>query len=184
MGIKIKMEDGKFSLKIMYHKFFVFLPALLVIMLILMIYVSYWVSYIIPLLHNWNAHFSKTTLEYPFSLTSTHNNSHQKGLVLGISSGFFVVILMISLLRTIFSNPGYFPNPTDLEYKIVQKNFLAEQEAKLKEKKRLNHFEDNKEEENLDDNFTIDLDTKGNNVSERENFLNLIMEKQKILEKT
>merc|ERR1711908_46403 len=121
MGIKIKMEDGKFSLKVMYHKFFVSLPALLVIMLILMIYVSYWVSYIIPLLQNWNVHISKTSIDYPFALTSTRNNSGQKGLILGISSGIFVILLFINLLRTIFSNPGYFPSPTELEYKIVQK---------------------------------------------------------------
>ena len=57
------MESNKFNLKVMYHKFFVFLPALIVIMLILMIYVSYWVSYIIPLLQNWNRHISKTSFD-------------------------------------------------------------------------------------------------------------------------
>jgi len=130
------MKSNKFNLKVMYHKFFVFLPALIVIMLILMIYVSYWVSYIIPLLQNWNRHISKTSFDYPFALTSSKHSSRTKGLILGISSGIFVILLFINLLRTIFSDPGYFPSPMALEYKIVIKNFQMEAEEKLRDKIR------------------------------------------------
>ena len=102
------MEHQSNKYKILYHKFFVFLPALLIITLITMIYVSYSISYIIPLLQNWNDNIMKNSRDYPFAFTSTNKTSRTKGIFLGITSGFFVILLLLNLLRTIFSDPGYF----------------------------------------------------------------------------
>jgi hypothetical protein len=122
------MERKSNNYKILYHKFFVFLPALLIILLIAMIYISYWVSYIIPLIQNWNTNIANNPLQYPFLLTSTNKNSITKGLILGILSLFFVTLLLINLIRTIFSDPGYFPNALELEYQIVIKNLIHQEQ--------------------------------------------------------
>ena len=119
-----------------------------------MIYISYWICYIIPLLQNWNNNVTKNPLEYPFAFTSTNKNSKTKGLTLGLMSGFFVILLSINLLRTIFCDPGYFPNALELEYQIVIKNLLHQEENKKEiikvEKKNKNN--DNNDIDNEEEN--------------------------------
>ena len=128
------MDQKNSSLRIVYHKFFVYLPVILIIFLITLVYVSYWIFYITPLLQNWNTNVTKNSLEYPFAITSNKKSSRSKGIFLGITSGIFVILLMINLLRTIFSDPGYFPSALDMEYKIVMKNLIHEEEERNKEK--------------------------------------------------
>jgi hypothetical protein len=99
-----------------------------------MIYVSFLFSYVIPLLKDWNFETSNKPLEYPFANTSSKKTSRSKGLFLLISSSIFVILLFICLLRTIFSDPGFFPSPLDLEYQVVLRNLKNEEEVKLKEK--------------------------------------------------
>merc|ERR1712166_1280284 len=123
-------------------------PSLLIIMFIAMIYVSYWVCYITPLVQNWNANIMKNSNDYPFAFTSSNNGSKAKGLILGFTSGFFVVLLAINLLRTIFSDPGYFPSALELEYQIVMKNLYHQQESEKQEKSENVETEDNKKKNN------------------------------------
>merc|ERR1712032_1361134 len=134
-----------------YHKFFVFLPALLIILFIVMIYVSYWFCYILPLLQNWNDNIMKNSKDYPFTITSSNKNSKTKGVVLGLASAIFVTLLAINLLRTIFSDPGYFPSALELEYQIVMKNLHHQQESEKQDNSENTKTEDDiKKDKNLD----------------------------------
>merc|ERR1712032_1007317 len=157
MGNPNFMEQKSNKYKILYHKFFVFLPALLIILLILMIYSSYFICYIIPLLQNWK--LTKQATDYPFAFTSTSRNSKTKGIFLGISSLIFVVFLSINLLRTIFCDPGYFPSALDLEYQIVMKNLIHQQELREDSQER-DETEKEKEIENENENDTTKIDIK------------------------
>ena len=163
------MEHQSNKYKILYHKFFVFLPALLIITLITMIYVSYSISYIIPLLQNWNDNIMKNSRDYPFAFTSTNKTSRTKGIFLGITSGFFVILLLLNLLRTIFSDPGYFPSAMDLEFQIVMKNIVHQQENE-KEKEEKTEIQENAKKENNG------LDQE---IEENEDFVDFEKEKEK-----
>jgi hypothetical protein len=162
------MEQKSYKNKILYHKFFVFLPALLIISLIAMIYVSYLVCYIIPLLQNWNTNNTNTPFQYPFVLTSTNKNSFSKGIILGILSLFFVTLLSINLILTIFSDPGYFPSALDLEYKIVIKN-LINQELENNDNNYCKKIE-NKFYSNCNYN---DYDKNDNDIEKKRNYFKL-----------
>jgi len=134
------MENKVSKTTIFYHKFLVYLPPLLVIFLITMIYVSYCANYLTPLLLNYNTQeeIIKNFSKYPFALTSSPQKSYVKGVVLTLFTTSFLLILMVCLLRTIFSDPGLFPSPLDLEFNIVLKNLLHEKnkpEINCKDKK-------------------------------------------------
>jgi len=126
------MEKKANKATIWYHRFFVYLPPILIIFLISMIYVSYWVNYLAPLLLDYNTEKEalKTLIKYPFELSSSPQTSFSKGLILAVFTSLFLIILLISLFRTIFSDPGSFPNPLDLEFQIVMKNLLHEQQQR------------------------------------------------------
>merc|ERR1711957_1019081 len=104
----------------------------------------------------------KNKNDYPFAFTSSNNGSKAKGLILGLTSGFFVVLLAINLLRTIFSDPGYFPSALELEYQIVMKNLYHQQESEKQEKSENVENEDNKKK-----NDKLD---KENNYNYNESF--------------
>lgn len=157
------MENKATKATILYHKFFVYLPPLLIIFLIAMIYVSYCVNYLAPLLLDYPTEREqiKSLIKYPFELSSSSQTSFTKGLVLGIFTTFFLVILLICLLRTVFSDPGKFPNPLDLEFQIVMKNLLHEQQKKNSSPSSLNSNIKNDE----DNNYKIN---KGNKINKDE----------------
>jgi hypothetical protein len=102
----------------------VYLPVVLVCFLITLIYFSYIFTYIVVLL-NPNGNTLKSVLPPDFLLqhTSSPESSHVRGVFLLCFISFFLAILMISILRTVMSDPGYFPSPLELEHKIILKNF-------------------------------------------------------------
>merc|ERR1712151_632899 len=136
------MEKKSNRLKILYHKFFVYLPVILIIFMIAMIYVSYLFCYILPLIHNWNTNVKDHAIDYPFAVTSSHKTSRTKGIALLITTFILIVLLLVNLLRTIFSDPGYFPSALELEYQIVMKNLHHQQESEKQDNSENTKTED------------------------------------------
>merc|ERR1712151_1233591 len=155
------MEQKSNRLKILYHKFFVYLPVILIIFMIAMIYVSYLFCYILPLIHNWNSNVKDHAIDYPFAVTSSHRTSRTKGIALLITTFILIVLLLTNLLRTIFSDPGYFPSALELEYQIVMKNLIHQEEKN----EGLNILNKEKSVEVLD-NSTKDFNIKSKEFAE------------------
>ena len=108
-----KLKKSKF---ITY--FLIYFPVLILFSLIIMIYTTYFTQYIWILLTS--SKYSKEN--FPFINTSNTNTGKNKGIVLFALSGISMLLLVISMIRTIMVNPGHFPDPTQLEIKIVMRN--------------------------------------------------------------
>lgn len=160
------MESRYPKTAILYHKFFVYLPAFLVLSLIKMIYVSYWVNYLFYLLVDYNQKEIdlKNFFNYPFLISSSPYSSFTKGIILAIFSSMFLVLLLISLIRTIFSDPGNFPDPRHMEFKIVLKNLLNENKNKA---------ESSNTERVNPDTYTLDQIENGLNIATKSNPINI-----------
>ena len=99
--------------------FFVYLPVILLTSLISLVYMSYIFTYLYHLLT------ADTSLpEDMFFLHHTTKLSHAytKGVVLLCFSLLFTIMLLMSMAMTVFTNPGYFPSPLELEFKIIKRN--------------------------------------------------------------
>jgi len=133
-------NTSKFSK--VYNSFLVFLPVILLFALIIMIYSTYFFAYLLVLIRG--STYSKN--EYPFLNTTNQTSAHIKGIVLLSLSGSMLFLLIISMIRTIFMDPGFFLDPTKLEIKIVMKNssFQSKQQKhqNIKKEKILNSLEE------------------------------------------
>jgi len=110
-------------LKIPWHKklylsFLIYLPVILLLILISLIYITYIFKYLVFLIEETS--FKKGS--YPFLDTNDPSKSHTKGIIFLCLTLLFVINLLIALLRTIFMDPGFFPDPTCLEQKLIMKN--------------------------------------------------------------
>ena len=115
----------------LYHEFMVFLPVLLLLSLITLIYLTYYYKYIHVLLTS--SRYSNNN--FPLSLTTEPLSGSNKGITLLIISTSLLILLLIALLRSVFMNPGYFEDPTELELNLVLKNstYKNKSEKSLKE---------------------------------------------------
>lgn len=95
-----------------YHYFMVYLPVFCIFGLILLIYLSYILTYILVLINTPNDILD----------TIDVNKAKEKGQLLLIITLIFTIMLLLSLIRTIIVDPGYFPSPINLELKIINKN--------------------------------------------------------------
>jgi hypothetical protein len=120
------MEKTKWHIKA-YHKFLIYLPVLLILSLILLIYFTYIFTYINVLI---NTPKELNPESFAFLHTLNPTNAYTKGIWLLYSSLFFVIMLILSILRTVFIEPGYFPSPMELEHKIINKNIRSENKEK------------------------------------------------------
>ena len=106
------------KLSVALHYFLVYLPVLLIFGLILLIYITYLYTYIFVLIDG--KKFDED--DFPLLHTSEPKNGKSKGIVfLSVTTGC-LIMLSISLLRTVFMDPGYFPDPLELEYRVILKN--------------------------------------------------------------
>ena len=110
-----------------YHNFMVALPVFLILALIFMIYFSYLFTYIIPMLYA----DPLDTEDFIFMHTSNASSGYIKGIILLTSTLPLIIMLLLSLFRTIFVNPGFLPSPLDLEYQIVKKKSKNFNKTKL-----------------------------------------------------
>lgn len=112
--------------------FLVYLPVILLVLLILVVYATYFATYLYPLI---TADPDLPQELFVLNPTTKLKSAKAKGISLLVISGIFFIMLMISMLMTVFSNPGYFPNPLELEYKIIE--YSQKQRRKFRESQNL-----------------------------------------------
>jgi hypothetical protein len=100
-----------------YHKFFIYLPIFFITFLIIFVYLGYYLTYLKYLL---NANQYKNEVDFFLYKTSKIKTAPTKGKILLISTFFSILLCLISYFKTVITNPGYFPSPLDLEYKILR----------------------------------------------------------------
>lgn len=100
---------------LLYYNFFVYLPVLVLLSLIFLIYFGYYFIYLDVLI---NAD-QYDLITFPFGMTTEISEAHDKGIYLLIYTTTFFILLVISILRTVFMNPGYFNDVFNIEHKIV-----------------------------------------------------------------
>ena len=126
------IESSNTETKLIFTKivryFLLYLPVLLILALIFFTYISYIVNYIYPLI---SITYTSND-DYPFKETSSYDNAFQKGACMFFFSTFFCLLLLISILRTIFMDPGYFKSPVKLEDKVILSQCIQRQYNKLK----------------------------------------------------
>lgn len=98
------------------NTFFVYLPVLLLTLLILADYVTYIFTYLKFMLI---ADAEEDKNDFFLNFTTAAKNAKAKGNILLYLSLFLITMLFISMFKAVFSNPGYFPSPLELEYKIL-----------------------------------------------------------------
>ena len=115
----------------LFHELIVYLPMILLLILILLIYTTYFFKYLLILIIS----SESTTNSFPLILTTDPSLSSNKGIILLSITSVLFVLLLISLLRTVLTNPGYFEDPNKYEFKIVLKNtrYKASPKKKLRE---------------------------------------------------
>ena len=113
LNIEIK-KSPMFSYFINY--FLLYLPVIIIYSLIIVGYVGYIYTYISVLLNAENYDPD----DFPFQLTSSISSAKKKGLTLLILSTFFIVLLLVSITKTVFMDPGYLDSPLAIENKIIQ----------------------------------------------------------------
>ena len=104
----------------LYKKFYVYLPIILIIFMIFTIYITYFYKYLYLLLYR----IHKVNNIYALPILSYEDYYRKKGIILLIITGVSFLLLIVSLFRTIFMDPGYFKDPSKFENHIIMKNGL------------------------------------------------------------
>lgn len=108
--------------------FLVYLPVILLLLLIFTVYATYFSTYLYILITTDPDTPDELFILHP---TTSAKSAKTKGICLLVFTLFFFSMLMMSMLYTVFADPGYFPNPIELEYKIIE--FSQKQKNKLRE---------------------------------------------------
>jgi hypothetical protein len=98
-----------------YHKMRINLPVYLVLFNLSIIYTIYMLEYILPMMKGENFLINNIS-------NFNKNYSEKLGLALFIIMNWLLFWLLISYFRTILANPGYLPDPMELEIMLVMKN--------------------------------------------------------------
>lgn len=114
-----------------YHNFFVFLPIFVLVSLILFVYLSYLLNYCMILL----SVPSNPEQAFLLELTTNRDEAFTKGIILTSIITFVLTMLLISLFRTVFMDPGYFKGTLELEHKIVTAQSIKKKYNKVPIKK-------------------------------------------------
>jgi hypothetical protein len=158
-----------------YHLFMIYLPVLVLCSLILIIYFSYIFTYVLVLMN------SKQVPQdnFAFSHTSKPTYAQEKGILLLTISSVSIFMLIISLLRTVFMNPGYMPSPTEIESKLVirftneNKSYYSEEHDALLERKYfVKKFDEIISETPMTSNEGINLRNEINKFLNKERLVN------------
>jgi hypothetical protein len=103
-----------------YHRFRIYVPVMVIFLILGFVYGTYMKNYIIPLLLGDNSHQLQPMIFFAGQYSKTY--SYNIGLVLCIISSWSVFLMVISILKTTFMDPGYLPSPTELEFNLLKKN--------------------------------------------------------------
>ena len=102
-----------------FYNFLTYSPVFSIWSLLSFIYTVYMFEYIFVLM---NPKYN-SSLYYNLYLTNIFpNDTYNAGAFLFLLINFCVAMMVISMLRTIFMDPGYLPDPLQFEYKLVKKN--------------------------------------------------------------
>lgn len=96
-----------------YHKFFIYLPVVLILFLTSTIYISYYHLYIVPLYNSYQS--SDLFLSEAVAKKSNETKATVFLCVVSISGA----LMFMNMLRVIFMDPGFFPSPTELEIDLI-----------------------------------------------------------------
>ena len=99
----------------LWHNIVVYLPVALILSMITMIYITYTTTYLLVLINS-----DKTNeVNFLLNLTTSHKNAKSKGIFLLFLTFFFLFFLLIAIIKTVVTDPGYFPELMELEYKLI-----------------------------------------------------------------
>jgi hypothetical protein len=133
-----------------YHYFRIYLPVMLIFALVFFVYFSYVFTYLIHLMNSEDF----TESSFPLTHTSDIKNGYNKAMLLFWITTTCLVLLTIALLRATFMDPGYFPDPLELEYNIIKKNSLRFSKQKNKKEKKGKYQQlENEAEDDTRNNF-------------------------------
>jgi hypothetical protein len=104
---------------ILYHKIRIHLPIFLVLINLSLIYTVYLLEFLLPLMNGESFLLSNT-----FIGNTLENKKQTKifGTCLFIIINWLLFWLLVSYFRTIFTDPGYLPDPMQLEIQLIYKN--------------------------------------------------------------
>ena len=167
------------SSKKFWHKFLIYLPVVLILAMITMIYITYLITYIGVLIT------ADTTNEIHFLLkfTTSTSNSKPKGYILLLITFILLILLLFSIIKTVITNPGYFPDPMELELKLISKSLNSSTEENTENINENQSIKANNRKKNLNNNTYIniedelDLDRDNNKttkIKHENNSINLI----------
>jgi len=129
-----------------FHNFFVYLPLILVTLLIFMIYSTYICTYIVYSVNpkGLPSNLDPTDLYYSYNINNdpNHHNDHIKGYLFGFLITYNYILLMISMLRAVFMDPGYLQEPKELEYKITTLSINKDQTKLSKMSREITQLQD------------------------------------------
>ena len=156
-------------------KFLIYLPVILILLMISIIYTTYIFTYIAVLIN------AETQIPANFLLINTSNyaNAKTKGIILFVVSFFFLCLLLLSIMKTVVTNPGYFPETLFLENKLCS-NTNGKKTEKIKksnsfkknekDNKNINDFEDLENDKSLElGKKSLNFLTQNSNSEEAEN---------------
>jgi hypothetical protein len=131
-----------------YHRLRIYSPAIIIISLIIFIYSVYIFNYVFVLVDP-----SQDITLFNSLYFSNYFYTHRYGLGLFFIVNILFILMIISFFRTAFMDPGYFPDPVEIEYSLIKKNLDFPENLKInsstliddthyeaKRKKLLNNF--------------------------------------------
>jgi hypothetical protein len=126
--------------------------------MISMIYVTYLVTYIAILIKADKSDQVNFLLGHTSSVTSAAT----KGYILLFLTLFFVIFLIWTILKTVFTDPGFFPEPMDLEYKLISNSI-----EDLLDQNQIKKPNNEKSHGRSPVDFTEDCDKKYKNLNDK-----------------
>jgi len=149
----------------------VYSPVIIVLSLIIIVYGTYLGGYIYVLMAYNNTQIADKIFP-AYTKRESIKGSYRKGLTLLILTLYFLLMFIISFLRTVVMDPGYFESPIKVEKKLLDKISPIQRENQKSNDSMIQISKQlSKEIKELDDELTIDLIDK--------NFSSLLNEKVK-----
>ncbi len=103
----------------LFHNFMIYLPLLIIWSLILLTYIVYVKQYLMVLVNpNYN---SKMHVEF-FVVMNFPHSTIKYATFLFLTINWCIFWMMISMFRTVASDPGYLKDPITMEYNLVKMN--------------------------------------------------------------
>lgn len=102
-----------------YHRLMIYIPFFIIVSLILFIYTMYNLHFLLVLIKP-----TENRNLFPLLLINNYSsyNANALGVILCFGMNWLICMMLISMFRAAFMDPGYLPNPLDFEYNLIRKN--------------------------------------------------------------